>query len=245
VEYMLTDLRDKLEGVGRLDVMTAVNEQSMKYYGRQAQLQSLSTQSLNRRARLLHAMGEDDEKRGDLNLALTKFKEAHRTTAAVLAKNPDDPKAIFVHSQSEYWVAYGLFLNNEIAEAAKGAERYGFYAQKLMQLEPRNVRYQMEVGWVDNLRAVISLYGLKDPKVAEEQVLRFQSRFRIAAKSLPDNFDVLTSLSIAHSLLGEIYMAQNRVDEALQQRLREKQLLQRLNKADPNHADSLRCSIAS
>ena len=32
VEYMLTDLRSELKGVGRLDVMTKVNERAMDYY---------------------------------------------------------------------------------------------------------------------------------------------------------------------------------------------------------------------
>lgn len=32
VEFMLTDLRDRLKGVGRLDVLTAVNERTLAYY---------------------------------------------------------------------------------------------------------------------------------------------------------------------------------------------------------------------
>ena len=240
VEYMLTDLRDKLKGVGRLDVMSAVNARAMKYYGKQGGLESLSPQSLNRRARILHAMGEDDEKRGNLNLALAKFKEAHRATAAVLAQKPDDPAAIFDHSQSEYWVAYGAFLNNQIPESVLGARRYGHYAEQLLALDPENPKYRMEIGWVDNLRAVISLYGLKDSKAAEQQVLRFQAQFNNIAKSMPDDFDVLTSQSIAHSLLGEIYLAQNRNNEALEQRLKERDILRRLFNADPGHADNWR-----
>ena len=240
VEYMLTDLREKLKGVGRLDVMTSVNTRAMQHYGNQSGLESLSPQSLNRRARVLHAMGEDDEKRGNLDLALAKFKEAHRATAAVLAQTPNDREAIFAHSQSEYWVAYGSFLNNQIPQALKGAEEYGRYAQQLMTLDPKNPKNRMEIGWVDNLRAVITLYGLKDPDAAEKQVLRFKSHFEIVAKAMPDDFDVLTSLSIAHSLLGEIYMAQNRNEEALAQRLKEQGILQRLFKANPDHADNWR-----
>src|SRR6185437_2504203 len=64
VEFMLTDLRDKLKGVGRLDVMTAVNERALTYYADQ-DLAKLPAESLERRARILHAMGEDDETRGD------------------------------------------------------------------------------------------------------------------------------------------------------------------------------------
>ena len=65
VEYMLTDLRQKLKGVGRLDVMSAVNERAMEHYRRQASLAELPVDSLERRARLLHAMGEDDDNAGE------------------------------------------------------------------------------------------------------------------------------------------------------------------------------------
>ena len=60
IEFMLTDLRGRLKGVGRLDVMNAVNARAMDYYSDQS-LAALPDQSLERRARILHAMGEDDE----------------------------------------------------------------------------------------------------------------------------------------------------------------------------------------
>ena len=104
VEYMLTDLREKLKGVGRLDVMGAVNSRAMTYYGQQGNLASLPADSLERRARVLHAMGEDDEKKGELAAALAKFREAHRTTAALLKQDPKNPDRIFAHAQSEYYV---------------------------------------------------------------------------------------------------------------------------------------------
>ena len=81
IEFMLTDLRDRLRGVGRLDVMTAVNRRALAYYGGQQALGGISPASLERRARVLHAMGEDDFTRGNLDAALVAFREAHRTTA--------------------------------------------------------------------------------------------------------------------------------------------------------------------
>ena len=101
VEFMLTDLRDKLKGVGRLDVMDAVNTRAMAYYGDRQDLSDLSPSSLLRRARVIEAMGEDDENRARIDQAYAKYAELHRLTAAVLAKKPNDPDRIFDHALAE------------------------------------------------------------------------------------------------------------------------------------------------
>ncbi len=101
VEFMLTDLRDKLKGVGRLDVMDTVNARAMAYYGDRADLSDLSPSSLQRRARVIEAMGEDDENRARIDQAYAKYAELHRVTEALLAKQPNDPDRIFDHAQAE------------------------------------------------------------------------------------------------------------------------------------------------
>ena len=130
VEYMLTDLRDKLKGVGRLDVMTAVNERAMKYYGGE----SVEGQLL--KARTLHALGEDDERRGDLNLALTKFEEAHRTTTTILKSEPSNRDAILAQAQSQFWLGYA---NQKQGNYEKSIL---YYQDQLSLLEKINVKYK-------------------------------------------------------------------------------------------------------
>ena len=57
VEFMLTDLRDRLEGTSSLKVLTAVNQRALAYYQNQ-ELDGLSPDSLERRARILNVMAK-------------------------------------------------------------------------------------------------------------------------------------------------------------------------------------------
>ena len=86
---MLTDLRERLRGVGRLDIMTAVNRRALALLWRAAGAAAGSPRTRSiRRARVLHAVGEDDLNRGQLRPALAAFREAHRITAEQLARAP-------------------------------------------------------------------------------------------------------------------------------------------------------------
>lgn len=117
VEYMLTDLRQRLKAVGRLDVMTNVNREAMDYYDRQGDLANLSDESLERRARIVGAMGEDYENGGDLDCALAHYKALYGTTQALLAKDPHDPERVLAHAGSENRLALVAISRQSFAEA--------------------------------------------------------------------------------------------------------------------------------
>jgi tetratricopeptide (TPR) repeat protein len=203
VEYMLTDLRDKLKGVGRLDVMTAVNIRAMGYYGAQGDLKSLPPESLDRRARILHAMGEDDDKRGDLGLALKKFEEAHRATAAVLAQKPNDPDAIFAHAQSEYWVGRVAELQGHYSDARLRYIAYSEAARRLLKSAPANPDYLMEVAWGCMNIGNIDLQTRKTPKFGQNEYEEGVRWMLKAASLKPKNAEISIEISNAYAWLAD------------------------------------------
>ena len=137
IEFMLTDLRERLHSVGRLDALMVVNDRAMNYYRDQGDLDDLSDESLERRARIFQAMGEDDIACGSLPAARRKFQEAHRTTTALLNDDPERPEWIFVHSQSEFWIGQVDQLSGRPDSALKHYWAYLHWARQLS----RNRRY--------------------------------------------------------------------------------------------------------
>jgi tetratricopeptide (TPR) repeat protein len=147
VEFMLTDLRDNLRRVGRLDVHVTVNQRAIAYYAAQGDLENLPDDSLERRARILHAMGEDDEKADRVASALARFRQAHAATTEILERRPDDPKAVFAHAQSEYWLGYLAYLRKDWATAERRWRGYKSLADRLKQLDPMNPTSLREQGY--------------------------------------------------------------------------------------------------
>lgn len=205
IEFMLTDLRKELQGDGRFRTLDAVNTRALAYYSAQGDLRDLPDDSLERRVRVLLAMGEDDEKRDRLEAALTQFSEAHRTTSAILARKPDDPDAIFAHAQSEYWVGRVWERRADWQRAIDYYRSYDSLARQLVTIDPANPKYMMEAGYGQmNLGTIRSLRKI-GPDYGRRHVLAALSWFGKAAVKRPGDADIEGQIANAHAWLADSY----------------------------------------
>jgi len=145
IEFMLGDLRKRLEPVGRLDVMDAVGAKALTYYAGQSTGRQ-DPDALGRRARAMHLMGEIAEKRGKLDEADQMFREAAAGTAELLARSPGDGQRVFDHSQSVYWVGFVAWRRGQAQEAQQQFRRYLELAEQLPRLAPERQEWLAERG---------------------------------------------------------------------------------------------------
>ena len=237
VEYMLTDLREKLKGVGRLDVMGAVNRRAMTYYGQQGNLAALPADSLERRARVLHAMGEDDEKKGDFGSALSKFREAHRTTEALLKQDPKNPDRIFAHAQSEFYVGLIAWRQSDRATTAQYWQGYAAQAEALAKIEPGGSRSLMELGFARGNLCELNSADNHDLKLAETQCLSSVQAMAAALTKSPANPKIMESLANRYGWLAGVQGDLGKADAALDSRAAEAALMTALRAADPGNIE--------
>jgi hypothetical protein len=237
VEYMLTDLRAGLEGVGRLELMDAVNARAMVYYTHQGDLRLLPDDSLERRARVLQAMGADLEKRNRLGDALAKFAEAHRTTAAILARRPTDPDRIFAHAQSEYYLGLIAWRQDKRAEAERYWQAYRRQATALAEAEPLSGRGLMEEGYAEGNLCELNLQDKHDLAAAERQCLSAIRFMQAALEKAPADRSTMMALANRHGWLARVRMAAARPAAALSSRDSEAALMDRLLAADPSNVE--------
>jgi tetratricopeptide (TPR) repeat protein len=236
VEFMLTDLREGLKGAGSLKAMSAVNQRALSYYTSQ-DISGLPDASLNRRARVLHAMGEDDEHLGNFTGALTKYREAHRSTAAVLARHPSDPDAIFAHAQSEYWVGEAAWRQGELATTEKHWRGYLAQAEALAQVEPGTQRSLMELGYAKGNLCELTARRTDNPQQALPHCKQASAHMRAAHALDPRSIE--TTLALANRLgwQADVEMTARRFDSAIVLRNEEAALIDLLLRSEPENAD--------
>ncbi|WP_280152653.1 serine/threonine-protein kinase [Piscinibacter sp. XHJ-5] len=187
IEFMLGDLRRKLQPVGRLDVLDAVGEKALAYYATQGSGR-LDADSLGRRSRALHLIGEIHEKRGRLDDAQAAFEAAVRTTGQLLERAPNDGQRIFDHAQSVYWVGYIARRRGQLKQAEDSFGRYLDLAQRLSRLDPRNLDWRLEtfyagqnvgIVYLDTGQAEQALRSFVDAQRAMESIVQARPEHRL------------------------------------------------------------------
>lgn len=186
IEFMLGDLRKKLQPVGRLDVLDAVGARALAYYAAQ-DAGRLDAASLGRRARALHLIGEIAERRGSLDEALRVFQRAADNTAELMARAPRDGQRIFDHAQSVYWVGNVAWQRGQVPQAEASFRDYQVLAQQLTRLDPNNLDWRAETAYAAQNLGVVYLGS---------------SRASLAAKAFVDTRDAWVGIVGTRPELG-------------------------------------------
>ena len=234
VGFMLGDLKDKLEPIGRLDALDAVGSRALAYYQHQDKSQ-LSDDALAQRSRALTLMGEIANTRGDLDGALGRYREAMASTEELARRYPNDPQRLFDHAQNVFWVGEVAFQRGRAAEAEQAMREYKRLADTMVTLQPDNRKWQLEVKYASSGLAAV----LYDQRRYPEASRLFQQSLRILeslAAAEPGNVEYKKSLVETLGWLSDSRFSEGFVEDALAARERQAQFLDDLIKHYPADA---------
>jgi tetratricopeptide (TPR) repeat protein len=235
VEFMLTDLRTKLKGVGRLDALRIANERAWRFYQRQ-EVGRLGPASMGQRARILHAMGEDYLNSGDVALALRTLQAAERTTSKLLADDPRAPESLYLQAQSEFWLGNVDYKRKKFAQARRAFERYKALAERLVSVDPANPRSRTELAYAEGNLCSMDLAPPVDAVAALHSCAKSLAEMQRVAKHSGDP-QTIGDVSNRYGWLADAYRAAGNLDRAWSNRLAAERLLVRLVAADPKNMD--------
>jgi hypothetical protein len=237
IEFMLTDLRTQLRGVGNLRVMEAVNQRALAYYAAQGDLARLSADSLDRRARALLATGEDDIARGLKDRAQADFREAHRVTAENLARDPENPERIFTHAQSEFWIGRMAHLRQDFVSARRNFQGYRTLAERLMRLQPNNPRSSLELAFADGVLCTVSRDLRENPRRTLALCQSALARMEQVYRRNPANLDNALNVANRAGYVADSWRDLGNRDQERVHRNRQQALARMLIARDQDNSD--------
>lgn len=236
VEFMLTDLREKLRGVGQLKIMTAVNRRALRYYDNQSALNDRPADAAMR-ARVKHAIGEDLMARHDWPAALANFRAAYRTTSSLIARHPNDADAIFAHAQSESWLGEYAYERHDHAAARSRFERYRALAGRLLAIDAANPVWLREAGYADGDICVLEMDGRTRGARIPQSCFDALSYLERAWRLRRDDPTFIQALANRHAWMTDVWGEEGNWVRALAHRRRHEALVQQLIRRDPSNAD--------
>ncbi len=216
VEFMVGDLRTRLDALGKLSILEAVGGRALRYYQTQNP-HELRPDSLARRARVLRLLGEIESEQGNLAAAGANFNAAADSTARLLALAPGDGQRIFDHAQSVYWVGDVARRAHRAAIAEAAFRDYGMLAERLVRIDPANLAWQAEKGYAySNLGTLLFDQGRN---AQAEQAFRGALHIsEMAARARPGDPQLQIDLAQSHAWLADALARRGGDDAAIAER---------------------------
>jgi tetratricopeptide (TPR) repeat protein len=226
VGFMLGDLKDKLEPIGRLDALDGVGARVLAYYQKQGTT-DLSDAALSQRSKALSLMAQVAQARGDVEGALRLYRVAMAGTGETILRRPDDPQALFDHAQNVFYVGNIAQQREDFRTAEASMREYKRLALRMVTLSPDNMKWRMEEQYAEANLGIL----LFDQRRFTEAAAQFSAALTtIRAISTADSANQEYRKSVAESLawLADVEAALGRYDQAISARSQDIALLEGL-----------------
>ena len=220
IGFMLGDLRDKLEPIGKLDALDGVGGRVLAYYHNQP-IADLSDGALSQRSQALSLMADVATQRGNTDNALKLYREAMAGTAEAIRRKPDDPARLYEHAQNVFYVGQIAYVRGQLDEAAARFTDYKNLADRMVALDSNNVTYRVEV---QNALANLGAVRLAQRRFSESAALGEQALRAIEAVTTfdPNKRDYQESLTESLGWSADAERDAGHLDKAVA--LRERQV---------------------
>lgn len=225
IEFMINDLKYKLEEVGRLDILNSIAINAQKYYDNQP-IGYMDSDSIRRRSRVLHNLGNVAMLEGNYKLAEEYFYEAYLATESLLERNQSVQNDIFEHGQSAFWVGYIHWQQLDYTKANYYWEIYLTLSKKLVSLDKDNIKWRRELAYAhSNMGTYYSSNTDNfDPRKALDYFLQALEEFKRVAQA--NDFDTKSMLDLAdaYAWVSDMSVYSDTIDVAKSMRFKVREI---------------------
>lgn len=233
--FMVGDLRDRLEGLGRLDLLEDIGKQAMAYFVA-VDVDTLTDSELVQQAQVLTQLGEIRIKQLKYGEAVASFSEAYERSVLLCNKDPHNGDKLFNRGQAEFWLGYSYWFRGSLDDAEVWLTRYRDTSLELTDLDKTNEKWVRELAYAyHNLAALAQDRG--DLTTAEEE-FKYTQQVLEGIQETNDSGNLRNEISDTISWLGNIAVARGDMQGALDYFRRSEELSRSVWRQDSRNAVS-------
>jgi len=226
VAFMLGDLKDKLEPIGKLDALDGVGSRVLAYY-RDQDASELSDSALMQRSRALSLTAQVAYLRGDYESARKLFGEAMRGTGEAITRDPGDAQRLFEHAQNVFYFGSIAADKGDLAGAERSFREYRSLADRMTAIQPDNLKWKMEVQYAATNLGVVLLNQRRYDE-AVQQLTKALRMIEAVAAIDEGNREYQKSLAESLAWLADAQLSSGDIGGAVESRRRQVGLLRSL-----------------
>lgn len=212
VQFMLGDLRERLESVGRLDALDGAAAKALDYFA-SVDADALTDADRFRRARALTQIGEVRIAQGDIAAAKPLLQEAHALTSALVLGEPKNGEWRMGLGTIEFWLGNVAWLEGDLARAEEHFRAYLDAADRLVAIDGSKPEWRMEKAYAhSNLGTVQNARGNVDAALEQFRLTVEVERALVAAE--PGEPRWQKELANGLSWLGEVLFGRGELEES-------------------------------
>ena len=201
IEFMLGNLRKKLEAVGKTDILDDVGDRALTYV-QSRDPETMTADELSRRAKALTQLAEVRDAQGNAAEALRMLREAEKLTNVAVRREPRNGKALIVHGATQFFLGQSL-QQSDTAGALVHMRSYMRDGEALARLDPANAEYQLErAQGHSGVASALEAQG-KDEEALRHHRVSLEVKEKLAARA-PRDAATQYSLALAYNKVGNV-----------------------------------------
>ncbi|MEX2500443.1 MAG: serine/threonine-protein kinase [Wenzhouxiangellaceae bacterium] len=249
IRFMVVDLHEKLEDLGRLDVMSDVGDAALEYFAAVPD-EVLSDDERLRRSRALYQIGQVQIRQGANSEAIVTLEMSLELAQQLVASDSENSERLYELGQSHFWLGYLHWRQGELESARDAFESYRDVSARLVALDPDNPEWLRELAHShSNLGSLLRAEGNLDRALEE-----FRSGLEIDISLARDQAGDQTGeqaaqgeLAASNNMVGLVLQDLGRIEEAapyLERNLAIRRELFDQDPASPRSRDFLATSLS-
>lgn len=212
VDFMLGDLQEPLNEIGRLDILEKVGGKAFDYFSGLT-IDDGDDHTMSQRARNLRQIGEVKLDQGDMQSAMQAFVGSLALTTPLAERNPMNAAIQLDHAHSYFYIGLVHWNRGELEPAAEYFERVLPIVDGISTREPENTTWLLERGYAyTNLGRIHELEGALERALAAYTIVMSINVQLVELE--PENLDSQLELGYAHNNIGKLVTAMGRLEEA-------------------------------
>ena len=239
LSFMLGDL-ERLDPIQGLESISPENEDQVRL-AEQLGFKSMDNDTLVEQALAWRKTGVDLKWEGELEAAMEQFTNSRAAIIELHQREGNSPRALFELGQSEYYVGEVYVQMGEMDLAQQYWSHYGALTRRLLNTEPNNPRYVMELSYtLMNLGALEMTRPMPDVSKSLE-LLQVAVQYNQMALVLDsENPEYRGSLMNQLAWLADAWMEKCALGNALKVRQQTVDLRREMVMRNPGDADQQR-----